>query len=85
MEMRRRRERVLAMKMRRREALRRHQGLWSQCSRGSIVGERGGDRVDGVGVCDWWCEFEDARVEWPSRGRACCRIVLVRVVAMELK
>ena len=31
---------MLAMLMRRMEAGRRHQGLWSQCSKGSMVGER---------------------------------------------
>ena len=63
---------MLAIKRRRMEALRRHQGLWSQCWSGSIVGERGEDGRGGDEVCGFWCGFESAGVGW-----ACGKTVLV--------
>lgn len=34
---------------------------------GGMIGERGGDGVDGVEVSDCWCDVESAGVEWSSR------------------
>ena len=55
------------MQMRRMEKASRHQGLWSQCSGGNMVGERGGDWMDDVEAIDCWCDVDSARVEWLVR------------------
>ena len=76
----------MAMQMRRMEALRRHRGLWSQFSGGNMVGERRGEVIGGavsryvsVGVM-FRVRESKGQVGW-----AWCKIVLVRVVALELR